>query len=255
MNWFANVPDYEFVRAALVVAHIGTALLSLVIAPLAMLVQKGGVAHRRWGKLYFWAMFVANGAALALLFWRFNLFLLGVTVISFYGALSGYRVLFRKRPPHHQGATWLDWGVAWLVLAAGASLALSGALTALGLINQHMLTMESGFVFFVVLPLLFGIIIAQTALADLHLFRHPELVDDHQWWWYYHMERMIGSYTGLVTAFMVQTAGRFLPESIVWIAWVTPPILSTPLITYWIGRHRQQFAQRRQTMAVSGHLQ
>ncbi|MDQ3248950.1 MAG: DUF2306 domain-containing protein, partial [Chloroflexota bacterium] len=82
-------------HAVLIVTHVLAALLALVIAPIAMATQKGGQNHRRWGKVYFWAMFVANGGALILLAWRFNIFLFGVTILSFYSALSGYRVIYR----------------------------------------------------------------------------------------------------------------------------------------------------------------
>jgi uncharacterized membrane protein len=36
--------------------HILLGSLALVIAPLAMLTIKGGRWHRRWGKIYFYAM-------------------------------------------------------------------------------------------------------------------------------------------------------------------------------------------------------
>ena len=54
---------FSAVHQGLVYTHVLGALLSLVVAPIAMIVHKGGQAHRRWGKLYFWGMFVTNGTA------------------------------------------------------------------------------------------------------------------------------------------------------------------------------------------------
>ncbi len=89
-----------------VVLHVAAGFVALVMAPIAMWTQKGGKQHRRWGKVYFWAMFVIFVTALALVYFRPNFFLLMISFLSFYCAFSGYRALFRKRPGQ---ATWLDW--------------------------------------------------------------------------------------------------------------------------------------------------
>ena len=36
--------------------HVAAGVLAFVMAPLALFTAKGGRAHRRWGKIYFWAM-------------------------------------------------------------------------------------------------------------------------------------------------------------------------------------------------------
>ena len=77
--------------------HIAAGTLALFVAPAAMLTVKGGRAHRRWGKIYFWSMAVVAATALVLGLWRPQIFLALLAVFSFYMAFSGYRVLFRKR--------------------------------------------------------------------------------------------------------------------------------------------------------------
>jgi uncharacterized membrane protein len=44
--------------------HIAAGFLGFFMAPVALAVQKGGVAHRRWGRVFFWAMAVAGTTAL-----------------------------------------------------------------------------------------------------------------------------------------------------------------------------------------------
>ena len=38
--------------------HVLAGTLALVVAPVALVTAKGGLTHRRWGKVYFWAMAV-----------------------------------------------------------------------------------------------------------------------------------------------------------------------------------------------------
>ena len=47
--------------------HILAGVLALFIAPVAMIVQKGGAAHRRWGWVYYWARAAVFGTTLAML--------------------------------------------------------------------------------------------------------------------------------------------------------------------------------------------
>src|SRR5262244_3758779 len=86
--------------------HIAAGTIGLFVAPAAMVTLKGGRAHRRWGKIYFWSMATVTVTALVLAAWRPNYFLLMVAVFSFYLAFSGYRALYRKRPG---GVGALDW--------------------------------------------------------------------------------------------------------------------------------------------------
>ncbi|MCC6636763.1 MAG: DUF2306 domain-containing protein, partial [Ignavibacteriaceae bacterium] len=48
--------------------HIAAGFLALVVAPVAMVVKKGGNAHRLWGKIFFWSMTVVAISALVMTF-------------------------------------------------------------------------------------------------------------------------------------------------------------------------------------------
>jgi hypothetical protein len=244
MDFFMRLIDshyYSNLHFWVITTHVVGAIFSLVVAPVAMITGKGSTTHRRWGKAYFWGMFLTNATALTLLAWRFNVFLLGVTILSFYAALSGYRVLHRKRPLRGHGPIWLDWASAGVTLAAGITLVVWGVLTAFGLIGAW-IPSGGGQIIFAVLPIVFGLLIANDTITDLRMFRAPST--DPQWWWYYHMERMLGSYTALLTALMVQQVGPHLPFSVQWIVWVTPAAVGTPLISYWIRHYRSKFARQ-----------
>src|SRR3989442_6535146 len=93
-----------------------------------MLTAKGGRTHRRWGKVYFWAMAAVALTAVVLAVWRPVVFLALLAVFSFYSAFSGYRALFRKRPREGAHASALDWTAAIVTFAASATLAVLGVL-------------------------------------------------------------------------------------------------------------------------------
>ena len=80
------------------VLHVIAGTIALIVAPIAMLTVKGGRTHRRWGKVYFWAMAGIALTAVVLAIRRPVVFLGLLAVFSFYSAFSGYRVLYRKRP-------------------------------------------------------------------------------------------------------------------------------------------------------------
>jgi hypothetical protein len=211
-------------------------LLALVVAPAAMLVTKGGRAHITWGRIYFWAMFATNLVAIWLLFWRFNTFLFGVVALSLHSAATGYRAIYRKGGQ----VRWFDWGITGTALVTAIGMILWGALTGLGLTEGIVPSGGMGVVA-AILPIVFGLAIFGDARTDLGLYRKPS--PDRRWWWYYHMERMLGSYLGLLTALMVQQVGPRLPDSLAWTAWVAPTLIGTPLIVIWIKQYRRKFAK------------
>ncbi len=50
--------------------HIAAGATAFLMAPLALAAAKGGKAHRRWGKIYFWSMAVVASTALVLALYR-----------------------------------------------------------------------------------------------------------------------------------------------------------------------------------------
>ena len=222
----------------LLFTHIGAGITALIFAPLAMLTQKGGAAHRRWGRVYFWAMFVIFVSALALLVVRPNVFLFIISILSFYGAFSGVRALRRKHPERGERAAPLDWLGAAVALLAGVSFIVWGVLPLTGL------TTTETPVAFSLLGIGFGTFLSKDAWADLKSFRRPS--PHPNWWLTYHLERMVGSYLAAVTAFMVQNVGPHLPAELEWTVWVAPGLLGGVGISFWVRYYQKEFTKQRE---------
>jgi hypothetical protein len=212
--------------------HITAGMLALFVAPGAMLTAKGELAHRRWGKLYFWSMAVTALTAALLALWRPTVFLALLALFSFYMAFAGYRALFRKRPGRGDQATALDWAAAAITLAASLGMIVQG-ISASVTVGQRL-----GMV-----PIVFGALGVVLAGKDLREFRHPP--SDPAAWWFSHMGGMLGSYIAAMTAFSVVNF-EFLPTTV---RWLWPTAVGVPLIALWVRYYRARF-RRGQPMPV-----
>ena len=204
--------------------HVLAGTVALVVAPIALMTVKGGPTHRRWGKVYFWAMAVVAATAIVVGFWRSILFLVLTAVFSFYAALSGYRVLSRKRPDLGQGPSSLDW------VAAGITLAASAMLVILGIVKP-----TPRFQALSTVAMVFGGLGFSIAGLDVWRFWRPP--SDKRAWWYTHMANMIGSYIAAVTAFSVVNF-HSLPTTL---RWLWPTMIGSPLIAIWITYYKRRF--------------
>jgi len=212
--------------------HIAAGMLALVVAPGAMVTVKGGRAHRRWGKIYFWAMATVAVTALVLAAWRPNYFLLMVAVFSFYLAFSGYRALYRKRPGD---VGPLDWTATLATLVASAGLAV------FGLVQPSPVWQRLG-----VVAIVFGVIGA--IVAGRHAWHFVRPSADVRAWWFDHMIGMLASYIATVTAFSVVNFTFSPPVA----RWLWPTLVGTPLVAIWVSSHRGRFKRRATTATAVG---
>lgn len=179
---------------AVLIIHILFGGVALFVAPAAMLTRKGGLWHRRWGKIFFWAITAVALTAVVLSLIRSGLFFLLVAVFSFYLALTGYRVLYRKTPQQRPGKA--DWAAASTMLLGSLALVAYGV--------YLMLTSSFGMV-----AIVFGVIGYLFGLSDIRDFLHPPT--EKMAWWYSHMTRMLAAYIATVTAFSVVNFSRPSP--------------------------------------------
>jgi uncharacterized membrane protein len=225
--------DGDAVIPFLLAIHVAAGALALVVAPVAMVTAKGGPTHRRWGKVYYWAMAVVALTAVVVALWRPNPFLALVAVFSFYFAFTGRRVLLHKRPERGERATALDW---W---AAVAAVIASVGLVVLGVVQPGAVWVKLGTV-----AVVFGVLGLVFAGLQLRRFARPPV--DPARWWFTHMSGMLGSYLAAVTAFSVVNF-TFMPTTL---RWLWPTLVGTPLIVLWVAYYRRRF-QRRRTPEVA----
>jgi uncharacterized membrane protein len=205
--------------------HIAAGSIALFVAPGAMLTVKGGRWHRRWGRIYVWAMGVVAVTAIALAVIRPNLFLALVAVFSFYLAFIGQRTIARRRLPAGRRVTPLDW--------AGTVVAAAGAV---GLLLYAFLPREGGRPGLWPVALVFGLVALLLAGSELRTFRRPAA--DPRAWRYRHMGNMLGAYIATVSAFSVVNFTALPPI----VRWLWPTAVGVPLILLWIRHYRLQVA-------------
>lgn len=154
---------------------------------------------------------------------------LGVTVLTAYDAFTGVRCLFQKNAvAGNARGRWLDW------LATAGAGAFGVALMGYGLLSPK------PDVTLAVPGVIFGGLILVPVGQDVWRFFRPS--GDPKWWWYYHLERMIGSYIGAVTAFMVNQVGPRVPASMQIFVWIGPALVLAPVIVLWKAYYRRKFA-------------
>ncbi|HKP02143.1 MAG TPA: DUF2306 domain-containing protein [Chthoniobacterales bacterium] len=222
-----SLPVFSLARAV----HIFFGSIALFVAPAAMLTRKGGLSHRRWGKIYFCSMAGVAVTAVVMSFIRSGLFFVLLALFSFYLAFTGYRILYRKTP--QQGATGIDWAAVSMVLFGSVSLVVYGGCL--------MLTSNFGTV-----AIVFGIIGLYFGVTDVRAFYHPPT--DKQAWWFTHMRRMLAAYIATVTAFSVVNF-HFLPPIA---RWLWPTAIGTLGIILWVGYYERRFARARAPSGAVG---
>jgi hypothetical protein len=195
--------------------HIAAGALCLVLAPLVLSVRKGGRAHRRLGTLYLWSIGVMTGTALPMALYRPVLFLALIAVLSFYLAFSGYRVLRLKNLAHGGSAAPADWAAA--IVTFGACACLAGFAVWRPALVQHM----------GVVAILIGALGMRAAASDLYRFAvKPK---EPMFWMTVHLEKFIGSYVAVWTAFSVAALSRIVPQVGI-VLWLLPAAIGIPAI-------------------------
>jgi hypothetical protein len=209
--------------------HITAGASAFALAPIALLTAKGGKAHRRWGKIYFWAMAVVTVTALVMAIYRPVLFLALVAVFSFYSAFVGYRVLGQKAAyKGEKTVTSLDWFAAVFTFIASAALAFFGLV-------KPTLVQNLG-----IPAIVFGCVGMWIAGSAMWKFTHRP--KEKMFWWYAHLAGMIGSYIAAWTAFSVVTIGPLLHGA--WWIWVVPTGVGVPAIAITTAYYRRKFTPK-----------
>ena len=195
--------------------HIAAGFTGFFMAPVALAVRKGGEAHRRWGRVFFWAMVVAGTTALVGAQRIQSLFLLLTAVFSLYMAGFGYRSIFLKPLAWDARVAAFDWvvaGVGLVVFSGTVAYALKVGNVPAGV---------------------FGGLGAMTAARQLRGYANAGHWTKTQWL-LNHISGFLASYIAAVSAFSA-TSLHFIPfpYNFLW-----PTVLGVPVIMWWHRRVR-----------------
>jgi hypothetical protein len=213
---------------AFLAVHVAAGALCLGLAPLVLALTKGGRRHRRWGLIYFCSMGVVAATALVMALYRPVLFLALVAVLSFYLTFSGYRVLRLKSLASGGSAQPIDWATAILAFAACACLA-GFALFRPAWIQQMG-----------IIAVALGALGMRAATMDMYRFVHRPT--ERMFWLYVHLEKFIGSYIAIWTAFSAVTLSRLFPHAGLAI-WLWPAAVGVPAIAATVIYYKRKYAE------------
>ena len=200
---------------SLLVLHIAAGSIALLTAALALATAKGGANHVRVGRVYAISMTVIFLTAVPLAMLGTDMFLLLIAVFSFYLVFAGWRFA-RNRRGHPRPVDW-----AAVVIMGLTGLGMWGYGAVLG--TQG----DSQWVTMVV----FGTLAGALALADGQFYRlmtggrsRAGKMRIQR-----HLSNMLAGTIATVTAVLVVNVD-FNP---VWVPWILPTVVMTPLITWW----------------------
>ena len=209
------------VGPVLLMVHIVAGSVALVTAIIALITAKGGIHHIRAGRVYAIAMTVIFVTALPLAILGSNVFLALIALFSFYLVFAGWRFA-RNR---HGQAQPIDW----------AAVAVMG-LTGLGMWSYGAVLFLSGSAQWITMAVFGSIAVALSAVdARFHTGQRASGTQRIA----RHLTNMLAGTIATVTAVVVVN----VETDPVWLAWVLPSIVITPLIVWWnvrVGRETKR---------------
>ena len=208
--------------------HLISGMVAFFVAPIAMVVRKGGRWHRLWGKTYVWSMVAVVATVFWASFYEPNYIMMLVGLLSIYLILSGYRALYLKKLSQGQRPDVMD----YLLHSAAA------------LVNFGLLVWGASVAFFdggafPLIVVVFGVIGSIFVFINIRKFFKRRM--HKQDWWFSHMAGMLGGYIATVSAFSAVNF-HFIPEELMWLRWLWPTIIGSPLIALWVRHYRKKFA-------------
>jgi uncharacterized membrane protein len=235
-------PEWATYMRVLLALHIGCGVVAFVCAPVALLTAKGGKTHRRWGKIYFWAMAGVAVTALTLSFALPIYFLAMVAIFSFYAAFAAYRILFLKEMYKGGRPKAVDWAAAVITVLSSLLLFVMGFLKP-GLMGVGLIQVAGHTVSIV--SIVFGLIGVRMGQASLANFIKPPA--EKMFWWFGHMQGMIASYIAAMTAFSAVNLSHWFGAA--WWVWLWPTIVGVPTIVIWTTYYKKKFSPRAKVAA------
>ena len=202
--------------------HITAGSIGLLTGPFSIAVKKGGLAHRRVGIAFYYAMLVVASSALVLAILHHIPFLFAVGIFSGYMNITGYAILRQKRRGLLNQTGQLERVTSVLML----------------LFSLYFL----GYGIYILLEKdYFGLVFiffAQSSFRmlwqDWRLFKQQGVAPST--WLLVHLTRMVGTSIAAYTAFLVVNSS----SRVSLLGWFLPTLLGVPIIVYWSRRVRKK---------------
>ena len=195
----------------LLAIHILAGTIALLCAALAVSSEKGKKFHVLSGRTYFWCMVGIFLTAIPMSIINSNIFLFLIAIFSFYLAFAGMRFAKNRKGI----ATTVDWIAVSLMILSGSGM------WALAVIyftndNSHYITL-----------LVFGFIALSTGYADYRAHKNKAAIGKERI--AKHLANMMAGTIAVITAVLVVNV-NIEP---IWIWWLLPTAVITPIIFYW----------------------
>jgi uncharacterized membrane protein len=208
--------DYLAIEKPLLYLHILAGFISLGIAYILLFIKKGNKRHKKLGMIYVYGMSTIFVTAIPLsLLGEFNPFLFVIAIFSFYLAFSGYRQGRDRNGAREQ----IDKALGIFITAT--SILFYSMAVSLYLIEDSMW----------ITSVIFGSIALVFSINDfrrMKIFKRPNFYDRTN----LHLNLMLAGTIATTTAFIVTID----PFSTLWLNWVAPTIVGTPIIIYFSKR-------------------
>ena len=195
----------------LLVAHIFAGCISLIAAVFAVVSSKGKQAHILAGRTYFWGMAVIFLTAIPMSISSSNVFLFLIAIFSFYLAYAGMRFARNRTGT----ANLFDWVAVGLMVFSGL------AMWFLALV--YFMNNNSQYITLTV----FGFIAISLGYMDFRSYRNKSAIGKQRI--ARHLTNMLAGTIAVITAVLVTN----LSIEPVFILWILPTIIISPLIFWW----------------------
>ena len=198
----------------LLTIHILAGAIALLCVALAVSSAKGKKLHALSGKTYFWCMVGIFLTAIPMSIINSNVFLLLIAIFSFYLAFAGMRFAKNRKGK----ATSVDWIAVSLMILSGLGMWALAFIYFTSDSSQYITLFVLGFI---ALALGYGDYRShknRTAVGKERIAKH--------------LTNMMGGSIAVITAVLVVNV-NIEP---VWIWWLLPTAVITPIILYWKKR-------------------
>ena len=195
----------------LLVIHVLAGTIALLCSAVAVSSEKGKKFHVLSGRTYFWCMVGIFLTAIPMSIINSNIFLFLIAIFSFYLAFAGMRFAKNRKGI----ATTIDWIAVSLMILSGLGMWVLAVIYFINDNSQYITLLVFGFI---ALALGCGDYISHKNKAAIGKERIAK-----------HLTNMMAGTIAVITAVLVVNV-NIEP---IWIWWLLPTAVITPIIFYW----------------------